>query len=350
MSAELVEDRDFVETDDEPEEAAADDNKEPAPAGDEDPLHSGLVLDAGALKAAYAKIARLINLSETRNARVLKSILADRQKEWTGAERRGCFLWLPLSALGLNGGAIRVRVAEEQVDEEEEDEEAADEDEEAYEPISKEEEAAAADSDEEDVPEPKKRKLSAAQQARGIFQSADVKQLLRAALGDKVQEANAAACEAVEAAERADAEARLRQAREITHEKKRAQEVARAEKQLARVGREPKAMPPPDAGLGEANEMLGQVLSQLGGSLWHLVKRNIAEQEDGEAALAALVEAAKDRPAALLETEAFKAAFQAATGEEMPALELTPCAGCRSLGCKQCRVAPLPPTEADGSR
>ena len=103
-------------------------------------------------------------------------------------------------------------------------------------------------------------------------------------------------------------------------------------------------------GLGEAKEMLGPVLSQRGGSLWHLVKRNIAEQEDGEAALAALVEAAKDRPAALLETEAFKAAFQSATGEEMPALEFTPCAGCRSLGCKQCRVAPLPPTEADGSR
>jgi hypothetical protein len=243
-----------------------------------------------------------------------------------------------------------VRVAEEQVDEEEEDEEAADEDEEAYEPISKEEEAALTDSDEEDVPEPKKRKLSAAQEARGIFQSADVKQLLRAVLGDKVQAANAAACEAVEAAERADAEARLRKAQEITHEKKRTREVALAEKQLERVGREPKPMPSPDAGLGETNEKVGAVLSQLGGNLWHLVKRNIAEQENGEAALAALVEAAKDRPAALLETEAFKVAFQAATGEEMPALEFMPCAGCRNLGCKQCRVAPLPPTEADGSR
>ena len=68
-AAELVEDRDFVETDDAPEEAAAADNEEPAPAGDEDP-DSGLELDAAALKAAYSKIARLINLAETRNERV----------------------------------------------------------------------------------------------------------------------------------------------------------------------------------------------------------------------------------------------------------------------------------------
>ena len=186
------------------------------------------------------------------------------------------------------------------------------------------------------------------QEARSLFQHADVKQLLRAVLGDKVQAANAAACEEVEAASRADAEARLKKARGITHDKKRALEVERAEKQLAGVGRVPKPMPPPDAGLGETNEKIGQVLSQLRGSLWHLAKRSIAEHENAEEALKVLVEAARDRPAALLETTVFKAAFHDATAQEMPELEFTPCAGCRSLGCKQCRGAPLPPTEVDG--
>ena len=75
MSAELAEDRGFVESDEEePDEAAADDEEEPAATG-EDPRDLGLVLDAAALKAAYAKIARLVHLAETRNERVLKSIL-----------------------------------------------------------------------------------------------------------------------------------------------------------------------------------------------------------------------------------------------------------------------------------
>jgi hypothetical protein len=147
----------------------------------------------------------------------------------------------------------------------------------------------------------------------------------------------------VEAAARTKALGRLETARGIPQEKKRELEVKRAEKQLAGVGREPKPMPPPDAGLGEANEMLGQVLSQLGGSLWHLAKRDINEE-----ALEALVETAKDHPAALLETNAFKKAFKSATGKDLPAMQLLPCAGCRALGCTLCRGDPLRPTEADG--
>jgi len=61
----------------------------------------------------------------------------------------------------------------------------------------------------------------------------------------------------------------------------------------------------------------------------------------------ALVEKAKERPAALLETAAFKAAFKAATGKDLPALQLTPCTGSRTLGCTQCRGGPTPPMEVD---
>jgi hypothetical protein len=203
----------------------------------------------------------------------------------------------------------------------------------------------AEEADKEEAPAQKKRKFSNAQQARSLFQHADVKQMLRAALGDALATANAAACEAVEAAERVEALVRLETARGIPHEKKRALEVKRAEKQLERVGREPKPMPPPDAGPGEANEKLGQVLSQLGGSLWHLAKRDINSLENGEEALAALVDEVKERPAALLETAAFKTAFRAATGKELPALQLTPCTGCRTLGCAQCRGTPSPPMD-----
>jgi hypothetical protein len=341
MSAEheAAVDRDF--------ESDSDEDEPEDPAVDEDPRDLGLELDAAQLKATYAKVAKLISVAETQSERVLKSILSS----WTGAERRGAFLWLPLSVLGLAGGAIRVRIAkEEEEDEEEEEEEAADEEEEAadeeeeaFEPPA--EEAASSDSD-SDAPEPKKQKLSCPQEARSLFQHADVKLLLHAALGDSLSEANAAACEAVERAERTEAEARLRAAQEIKHEKKRALEVARAEKQLERVGRAPKSMPRSDAGPGETKEKIGQVLSQLGGNLWHLAKRNLAE--NGAEALAALVEVAKDRPAALLESEAFKVAFKAATGSELPVLGFKPCAGCRSLGCKRCRGAPLPPTEVDG--
>ena len=337
MSAEheAADERDFEsDSEDEPEED---------PAADEDPRDLGLELDAAQLKATYAKVAKLISVAETQSERVLKSILSS----WTGAELRGAFLWLPLSVLGLAGGAICVRIAKEEKEEDdEEEEEAADEEEEAFEPPA-EEVATSSDSD-SDAPEPKKRKLSCPQEARSLFQHADVKLLLHAALGDSLSEANAAACHAVERAERTEAETRLRAAQEIKHEKKRALEVARAEKQLERVGRAPKPMPRPDAGPGETKEKIGQVLSQLGGNLWHLAKRNLAVQENGEAALEALVEVAKDRPAALLETEAFKVAFRAATGEPLPTLEFTPCSGCRSLGCKRCRGAPLPPTEVDG--
>jgi hypothetical protein len=93
--------------------------------------------------------------------------------------------------------------------------------------------------------------------------------------------------------------------------------------------------------------MIGQVLSQLGGSLWHLAKRDISLLENADETLEALVETAKERPAALLGTDAFKAAFKAATGRELPALQLTPCAGCRTLGCTQCRGGPTPPMEVD---
>jgi hypothetical protein len=276
----------------------------------------GTELDASTLKALLSQLAKLLSIAETGNGRLLSTILS----KWPGAERRGAFLQMPLSALGLgDGGSIYVRIAGACIDtaEEEEDEAAEDGD---Y------------------APEAKKRKLSCAQEARSLFQHADVKQMLRAALGNKVAAVNAAACKAVEDAERAEAQARLEKAHGIAHEKKRALEVERAQKQVERVGREPKPMPPPGAGPGEANEKLGQVLSQLGGSLWHLAKRTIESRENGEGALEAMVDATKGRPAALLETDAFKAAFKAATGEEMPVLQLTPCTGCRTLGCTQCRA------------
>jgi len=281
----------------------------------------GTELDASTLKALLSQLAKLLSIAETGNGRLLSTILS----KWPGAERRGAFLQMPLSALGLgDGGSIYVRIAGACIDtaEEEEDEAAEDGD---YAPAT-------------EVAPSKKRKLSCAQEARSLFQHADVKQMLRAALGDKVAAVNAAACKAVEDAERAEAQARLEKAHGIAHEKKRALEVERAQKQVERVGREPKPMPPPGAGPGEANEKLGQVLSQLGGSLWHLAKRTIESMENGEEALEAMVETAKERPAALLETDAFKAAFKAATGEEMPVLQLTPCTGCRTLGCTQCRA------------
>jgi hypothetical protein len=317
-------DRDFESDEDEPEVPAA------AVDDEGDPRDLGLVLDAAALKAAYSKIAKLISVVETHSSRIVKSILEDRVGAWKGTERRGDFLWMPASVLGLTGGAIRVHIAEE-----------------AFEPPA---DVAATDSDSDgpsdsDAPEPKKRKPNYKEEARSLFQHADVKQLLRAMLGDKVATANEAACAAVEAAERAEAQARLEKAYGIKTEKKRALEVERASKQLERVGRVPKTMPPPDAGPGEANEKLGQVLSQLGGSLWHLAKR-----ENGEAALKEMVKTAKERPGALLETHAFKAAFKVATGEEMPVLQLLPCAGCRALGCTLCRGDPSPPMEVAATR
>ena len=236
------------------------------------------------------------------------------------------FLWMPLSVFGLNGSAIRVRIATEAAtDDEPED------DGEEYTPGAEEEAGAGA-------PAKKKRQLSCAQVARNLFQHADVKHILRAVLGDKMQAANEAACAAVEMAERAEAEARIQKAQGIVHDKKRSREMARAEKNLERVRREPKPMPPPEAGPGEASEKLSQVLSQLGGNLWQMTRRNMEGLENGEEALSAMVEAAKERPAALLESDAFKEAFRAATGEEMPVLQFAPCTGCHSLGCRQCRV------------
>ena len=156
--------------------------------------------------------------------------------------------------------------------------------------------------------------------------------------GARLAAVNAAACKAVEDAERAEAQARLEKAHGIAHEKKRALEVERAQKQVERVGREPKPMPPPEDGRGEANKKVSSVLSQLGGSLWQLAKREMSSEDE----LKALVDAAKERPAALLETTAFRAAFRAVTGEEIPpsSVQFAPCAGCRSLGCMQCRGAP----------
>ena len=302
-----------------------------------------LELDATALKALVSKAAKLLSVAETHSVRAVKSILADRSGAWAGAEQRGDFLWCPASVLGLNGAPFRVRIIMQAAPAEEEEEVEEGDEEAEYVPTA--EEAAAADKDE--APAQKKRKFSNAQQARSLFQHADVKQMLRAALGDELATVNAAACEAVQAAERAEAETRLEAARAIPQEKKRALEVDRAEKQLASAVREPKPMPPPDAGAGKTNEMIGQVLSQLGGSLWHLAKRDISLLENGEETLEALVETAKERPAALLETAAFKAAFKAATGKELPALQLTPCTGCRTLGCTQCRGGPTPPMEVD---
>ena len=64
----------------------------------------------------------------------------------------------------------------------------------------------------------KPKTLSYPQAARNLFQHAEVKQMLRAALGDKMQEVNAAACLKVEELERQEAEARLEKARAIPFE------------------------------------------------------------------------------------------------------------------------------------
>ncbi len=154
----------------------------------------------------------------------MKSILTDRQKEWTGAERRGAFLWLPLSVFGLAGEAIRVRISEEKDEEhdaEEKDSEDAAAEEEEEEEGEASEEAESETESEAPEPPPKKAKtlkpktLSYPQAARNLFQHAEVKQMLRAVLGDKMQEVNIKACEKVEELERQEAEARLAKARAI---------------------------------------------------------------------------------------------------------------------------------------
>lgn len=259
---------------------------------------------AAELRLAYSRLNKLLTVANQgrHHESILKSITDNKRGEWEGASHDAGVLEVPLNVLGLGGGKATFSISTKK--------------------RSREEEAA-----------PAKTLPSDTQKALKVFQSSSVKTALRALLADTLGAANEAVCAAVEARERAAAQAKLDAAIALLNGKRtdaRAKAVEKAQERQREVAKKPFAMPADDAPPGDAEKAVSKVLSQLQGGLWTLAKETLSKDE------LARVAGAED-PAALVREPWFREAFKAAAKAELPSEAPKMCKGCKTMGCLMCR-------------